>query len=41
VIFMGEPFGPLKLLGAGLVLAGLVIVRTRVWWRPAAKGATT
>ncbi len=40
-IFVGEPFGPLKLLGAGLVLAGLVIVRTRVWRRPAAKGATT
>jgi drug/metabolite transporter (DMT)-like permease len=40
-IFFGEPFGPLKLLGAGLVLAGLVIVRTRVWRRPAAKGATT
>jgi drug/metabolite transporter (DMT)-like permease len=39
-IFFGEPFGPLKLLGAGLVLAGLVIVRTRVWRRPAAKGAT-
>jgi drug/metabolite transporter (DMT)-like permease len=39
-IFTGEPFGPLKLLGAGLVLAGLVIVRTRVWRRPAAKGAT-
>ena len=39
-IFMGEPFGPLKLLGAGLVLAGLVIVRTRIWRRPAAKGAT-
>lgn len=27
VVFMGEPFGPLKLLGAALVLAGLVIVR--------------
>jgi drug/metabolite transporter (DMT)-like permease len=40
-IFVGEPFGPLKLLGAGLVLTGLVIVRTRVWRRPAAKGATT
>jgi len=40
-IFVGEPFGPLKLLGAGLVLAGLVIVRSRVWRRPAAKGATT
>jgi drug/metabolite transporter (DMT)-like permease len=40
-IFVGEPFGPLKLLGAGLVLAGLVIVRTRVWRRQAAKGATT
>jgi drug/metabolite transporter (DMT)-like permease len=40
-IFLEEPFGPLKLLGAGLVLAGLVIVRTRVWRRPAAKGATT
>jgi drug/metabolite transporter (DMT)-like permease len=39
-IFFGEPFGPLKLLGAGLVLAGLIIVRTRVWRRPAAKGAT-
>ena len=39
-IFLGEPFGPLKLLGAGLVLAGLVIVRSRVWRRPAAKGAT-
>ena len=39
-IFFGEPFGPLKLLGAGLVLAGLVIVRTRVWRRPAEKGAT-
>jgi drug/metabolite transporter (DMT)-like permease len=35
-VFTGEPFGPLKLLGAGLVLAGLVIVRTRVWRRPAA-----
>jgi drug/metabolite transporter (DMT)-like permease len=40
-IFVREPFGPLKLLGAGLVLIGLVIVRTRVWRRPAAKGATT
>ncbi len=39
-VLLGEPFGPLKLLGAGLVLAGLVIVRTRVWRRPAAKGAT-
>ena len=39
-IFFAEPFGPLKLLGAGLVLAGLVIVRARVWRRPAAKGAT-
>jgi drug/metabolite transporter (DMT)-like permease len=39
-VFMGEPFGPLKLLGAGLVLAGLVIVRTRVSRRPAAPGAT-
>src|ERR671916_1324 len=39
-IFVGEPFGPLKLLGAGLVLAGLVIVRSRVWRRPAAKRAT-
>ena len=39
-IFFGEPFGPLKLLGAALVLAGLVIVRTKVWRRPAAKGAT-
>ena len=39
-VFTGEPFGPLKLLGAGLVLAGLVIVRTRVWRRPAAPGAT-
>jgi drug/metabolite transporter (DMT)-like permease len=35
-VFTGEPFSPLKLLGAGLVLAGLVIVRTRVWRRPAA-----
>ncbi len=26
-VFLGEPFGPLKLLGAALVLAGLVIVR--------------
>jgi len=33
-IFFGEPFGPLKLLGAGLVLAGLVIVRARLWRRP-------
>jgi drug/metabolite transporter (DMT)-like permease len=40
-IFFGEPFGPMKLLGAGLVLAGLVIVRTRVWRRPAAKGVTS
>src|SRR5918993_4116235 len=39
-VFLDEPFGPLKLLGAGLVLAGLVIVRTRVWRRPAAEGAT-
>ena len=39
-VFLGEPFGPLKLLGAGLVLAGLVIVRSRVWRRPAAKGST-
>jgi drug/metabolite transporter (DMT)-like permease len=39
-MFFGEPFGPLKLLGAGLVLAGLVIVRTRIWRRPAAQGAT-
>ena len=39
-IFFGEPFGPLKLFGAGLVLAGLIIVRTRVWRRPAAKGAS-
>lgn len=27
VIFMGEPFGPMKLLGAALVLSGLIIVR--------------
>jgi drug/metabolite transporter (DMT)-like permease len=40
-VFLGEPFGPMKLLGAGLVLAGLVIVRTREWRRPAAKGSTT
>ncbi|MBW3632922.1 MAG: DMT family transporter [Chloroflexi bacterium] len=39
-VFLDEPFGPLKLLGAGLVLAGLIIVRTRVWRRPAAKGST-
>ena len=39
-IFFGEPFGPLKLFGAGLVLAGLIIVRTSVWRRPAAKGAS-
>ena len=39
-IFLGEPFGPMKLLGAGLVLTGLVIVRTREWRRPAAKGAS-
>ena len=26
-VFFGEPFGPLKLLGAALVMAGLVIVR--------------
>ena len=39
-VFFGEPFGPAKLLGAGLVLAGLVIARTRVWRRPAAKGST-
>ena len=39
-LVFGEPFGPLKLLGAGLVLAGLIIVRTRVWRRPAARGAT-
>jgi drug/metabolite transporter (DMT)-like permease len=26
-LFTGEPFGPLKLLGAALVLAGLVVVR--------------
>jgi drug/metabolite transporter (DMT)-like permease len=38
-VYFGEPFGPLKLLGAGLVLAGLVIVRTREWRRPAAKGS--
>jgi len=40
-VFFGEPFGPAKLLGAGLVMAGLVIARTRVWRRPAAKGSTT
>jgi drug/metabolite transporter (DMT)-like permease len=39
-VFLGEPFGPLKLLGAGLVLAGLVIVRTRAWRRPALNGST-
>jgi drug/metabolite transporter (DMT)-like permease len=39
-IFLGEPFGPMKLMGAGLVLTGLVIVRTREWRRPAAKGAS-
>ncbi|MGH2615829.1 MAG: DMT family transporter [Thermomicrobiales bacterium] len=39
-VILGEPFGPLKLLGAGLVLAGLVIVRIRVGRRPAAKGST-
>ena len=38
-IVFGEPFGPLKLLGAALVLAGLVIVRMRLWRRPAAKGS--
>ena len=39
-LFLGEPFGPMKLLGAGLVLTGLVIVRTRGRRRPAARGAT-
>ena len=38
-VVFGEPFGPLKLFGAGLVLAGLIIVRTNIWRRPAAKGA--
>jgi drug/metabolite transporter (DMT)-like permease len=30
-VFYGEPFGPWKLLGAALVLAGLVVVRMRPW----------
>jgi drug/metabolite transporter (DMT)-like permease len=33
-VIFGEPFGPWKLLGAALVLAGLIIVRLRSW-RPA------
>jgi drug/metabolite transporter (DMT)-like permease len=39
-VFFGEPFGPAKLLGAALVLAGLVIVRLPTLRRPAAKGST-
>ncbi len=39
-VLLGEPFGPFKLLGAALVLAGLVIVRTRLWRRPAAKDSS-
>ena len=39
-LFVGEPFGPAKLLGAALVLAGLVIVRIPRLRRPAAKGST-
>jgi drug/metabolite transporter (DMT)-like permease len=39
-LFFGEPFGPLKLLGAALVLAGLAIVRLPMLRRPAAKGST-
>ncbi len=40
VLFFGESFGPAKLLGAALVLAGLVIVRLPTLRRPAAKGST-
>jgi drug/metabolite transporter (DMT)-like permease len=39
-LFWGEPFGLAKLLGAALVLAGLVIVRLPTLRRPAAKGST-
>ncbi len=35
-VLLGEPFGPVKLLGAALVLTGLVIVRTRLWRQPIA-----
>ena len=40
VIVFGEAFGPLKLLGAALVLAGLAVVRLPQLRRPAAKGST-
>ena len=40
VPFFGEPFGPAKLLGAALVLVGLVIVRLPTLRRAAAKGST-
>jgi drug/metabolite transporter (DMT)-like permease len=40
VVFFGEPFGPAKLLGAALVLVGLVIVRLPTLRRAAAKGST-
>lgn len=39
-LFFGEAFGPLKLLGAALVLAGLAIVRLPTLRRAAAKGST-
>jgi drug/metabolite transporter (DMT)-like permease len=40
VLFFGERFSPAKLIGAALVLAGLVIVRVRLA-RPAAAGGAT
>ena len=38
---LGEPFGPLKLLGAALVLAGLAIVRLPRWQRFMGRGDAT
>ena len=40
VLFFGEEFSPAKLIGAGLVLAGLVIVRVR-FARPVAAGGAS
>jgi drug/metabolite transporter (DMT)-like permease len=40
-LFFGEAFGPVKLLGAALVLTGLVIVRMRPWRRAAQEKGST
>jgi drug/metabolite transporter (DMT)-like permease len=40
VLVFGERFSPAKLIGAALVLAGLVIVRLRFAWPVAAEGAS-